>query len=58
MLSCNVYTGAFPIARALSQGAQIVVTGTLSNPRGAHASTPWTDFKITTLILTLIKGVL
>jgi len=27
VLSCNVYLGAFPIARALDEGAQIVVTG-------------------------------
>lgn len=27
LLSCNAYTGAFPIARALQEGAQIIVTG-------------------------------
>lgn len=27
VLSCNVYLGAFPIAKALTEGAQIVVTG-------------------------------
>lgn len=27
LMSCNAYTGAFPIAKALSEGAQIVITG-------------------------------
>jgi hypothetical protein len=29
LLSCNAYTGAFSIARALQEGAQIIVTGNL-----------------------------
>lgn len=27
LLSCNAYTGAFSIARALNEGVQIIVTG-------------------------------
>lgn len=32
VLSANVYTGAFPIAEALGQGAQIVLTGRATDP--------------------------
>ncbi len=32
VLSANVYTGAFPIADALGQGAQIVLTGRCTDP--------------------------
>ena len=27
MISCNAYIGAFPVAQALDEGAEIVVTG-------------------------------